>query len=949
MTVIEHQNEVGLPEQGNLVRVRDRFWVVESVIPSRPLPGSTNGTGLEHHHAVRLVPVDDKGSPDPLTVFWELEPGTEIRPQASLPDPADGLDDSETFSAFLDAARWGAVAAADPTAFQSPFRAGIDIKDYQLLPLVKALAMPRVSLLIADDVGLGKTIEAGLIAEELVLRGLARKIMVVCPPSLCGKWQREMRDKFGLAFEVVNREYVSKLRRERGVGVNPFRSHPRLIVSLEWLKLEPQLRRFDEFLPPDPNTYPRAFDLLIVDEAHLIAPAAAGNYAKASMRTQALRKLAPHFEHRLFLTATPHNGYRESFESLMETLDPNRFATGVSVTDRDRDAVMVRRLKSHLRELLDQSQADFPTRRIQAIKVEFGDPEREMFELLDQYAASRRSNAATPAEKAAARFITLLLRKRLLSSPAAFKHTLDRHIETLDRASPQTATVHAVEEASTVLDAEVDDDNALDELEQQALAIAATALPETEIRDQELLARLRARALHFQSPRQILDELQQLADRNWRRPDAKTQTLLDWIAETCFPEGRWNNERVIVFTEYRATLNYLYEMLTRDNPDWPSIRGRVEVFHGGTDQDERDRIIREFNYDPEVTKARVLLATDAASEGIDLHGACHRLVHVEVPFNPNRMEQRNGRVDRHGQKSPHVDIFHFTSPAEEKDSIGYDHAFLLRVAQKVDDIRDDLGTVSSVLAERIEARMLRDGDDSLDLEAVLAARRDKALSDLEKLKRDFEQQLSEVRHRYRDSVNELALSPESVERAVRVGLRISNQPQPIPKVVQRPNGPATVFKIPDLSGTWPETLVGLHDEVADKRLLATFDAQVASGYDNMAYLHLGHPLVARCLRILRAQVWGASVNRTIHRVTIRHGEVDEPIAIGHARIVVNGSDGSTLDEVIEPAAVRVGGRQGRLNVGETQVVVAAVRSNSSPPGYITSRYIEQWSRVRPPP
>lgn len=931
MVGLKQDWRVGIPEQGNLVRVRDRFWVVESVIPSRPLPTSTNGTSSDTHHAVRVVPVDDKGSPDPLTVFWELEPGTEIRPQASLPDLADGLDDSETFSAFLDAVRWGAVAAADPSAFQAPFRAGIDIKDYQLLPLLKALAMPRVSMLIADDVGLGKTIEAGLIAEELVLRGLVRKIMVVCPPSLCGKWQREMRDKFGLAFEVVNREYVAKLRRERGVGTNPFRSHPRLIVSLEWLKLEPQLRRLNEFLPPDPNVYPRAFDLLIVDEAHLIAPAALGNYAKPSLRTQALRKLAPHFEHRLFLTATPHNGYRESFESLMETLDPNRFANGVPVTNQDRDAVMVRRLKSHLRHLLPDSRADFPTRRIHAIEVAFDNAEREMFELLDQYAAARRSHASTPAEKAAARFITLLLKKRLLSSPAAFKHTLDRHIETLDRASSHIATVHAVEEAASVLDAEVDDDDALDELEQQALAVVATAFPDTKTSDQELLARLRSRTLPYSLPRQILDQLKQHADHNWRRPDAKTQSLLDWIAEICFPEGRWNNERVIVFTEYRATLNYLREMLSSLHPNRLFMSDRVEVFHGGTSQDERDRIIREFNYDPKVTKARVLLATDAASEGIDLHGACYRLVHVEVPFNPNRMEQRNGRVDRHGQKSPHVDIFHFTSPAEEKDSIGYDHAFLLRVAQKVDEIRDDLGTVSSVLAERIEARMLRDGDDSLDLESTLAARRDKAQVDLAKLKRDFTEQLSDVQHRYRDSANELNLSPSSVERAVRVGLRISNQPQPIPKVVQRPQGPDTVFKIPDLSGTWPETLVGLHDEVADKRLSATFDAQVASGDDNMAYLHLGHPLVARCLRILRAQVWGASVDRTIHRAAIRYGEVDEPIAIGHARIVVNGSDGSTLDEVIEPAAVRVGGRQGRLNVGETQAALAAARSNSPPP------------------
>ena len=156
MAVAEQQRGVGIPEQGNLVRVRDRFWVVESVIPSRPLPTMDNGGGSMTHNAVRLVPMDDKGSPDPLTVYWELEPGTDIRPQVSLPDPADGLDDNETFSAFLDAARWGAVAAADPTAFQSPFRAGIDIKDYQLLPLVRALAMPRVSLLIADGRGFGQ-------------------------------------------------------------------------------------------------------------------------------------------------------------------------------------------------------------------------------------------------------------------------------------------------------------------------------------------------------------------------------------------------------------------------------------------------------------------------------------------------------------------------------------------------------------------------------------------------------------------------------------------------------------------------------------------------------------------------------------------------------------------------------------------------------------------------
>ena len=376
------------------------------------------------------------------------------------------------------------------------------------------------------------------------------------------------------------------------------------------------------------------------------------------------------------------------------------------------------------------------------------------------------------------------------------------------------------------------------------------------------------------------------------------------------------------------------------------MTGRLEVFHGSLDAEERERIIREFNYNPRKTKVRVLLATDAASEGIDLHRACHRLVHMEVPFNPNRMEQRNGRVDRHGQRSKTVDIFHFASASGTDDALGYDHSFLLRLAEKVDDIRDDLGSVSSVLAERVEARMLRDGDHSLDIDDLVAARRDQARVGLERLRHQFSADIARVREQYNTSVEELDLTPGSVQRAVEVALQIEGQPPLRPSTLERSDGSVPVFEVDDLAGTWGETLIGLHNEVEDFRLPVTFDPQIANGHQDVGYLHVGHPLVARCLRTLRAQVWGAAVDRKINRATVRYADVAEPVVVAHARVVVNGADGTTLDEVIEPAAVRVGGRQGRLNVGETQAAVSSVVAQPVP-DHLRDRYIDQWARVQP--
>jgi len=218
----------GLPEVGQLAVVRKRPFVVIEIVPSALGLG---GGGTSFNHLIKLSSVEDDGLGEELQIIWELEPGTSVQEKSSLPDP-DTFDHPKRLQAFLDAVRWGAVSQADDKALQSPFRSGIEIDEYQLDPVVRALSMPRVNLQIADDVGLGKTVEAGLVIQEMILRHRVRSVLIVCPSSLQVQWKEEMRDKFGLEFRIVDSESVSQLRRKRGIHVNPWTHFPRLITSV---------------------------------------------------------------------------------------------------------------------------------------------------------------------------------------------------------------------------------------------------------------------------------------------------------------------------------------------------------------------------------------------------------------------------------------------------------------------------------------------------------------------------------------------------------------------------------------------------------------------------------------------------------------------------------------------------------------------------------------------
>jgi superfamily II DNA or RNA helicase len=926
---------VHVPEPGQLADVRQRRYVVVEVVqgslPAEPLKAGSVGRAFwqpENQHLVTLSSVEDDALGEELQVIWEIEPGVSVVERNALPAPMS-FDAPQRLDTFLNAVRWGAVSSADIRALQAPFRSGVELEDYQLDPVVRAIQMPRANLLIADDVGLGKTIEAGLVAQELLIRHRARKILIVCPAALQIQWRDQMRDKFGLEFRLVDSELMKNLRRERGLHVNPWTHFPRLITSIDFLKRERPLRLFSEILPPSgESTYPRKFDLLIVDEAHNVAPSGKGHYATDSQRTEALRRLVPHFEHKLFLSATPHNGYSESFTALLELLDNQRFARGVRVNREQLHAVMVRRLKSELPPRWDGTPR-FPRRVLEPLEVTYTPEEREVHRLLQAYTRSRLAQTGDETEQYAAEFVLKLLKKRLFSSPEAFAITLRQHEESLANARRRPAgsfkaTPGILRRQIEQTEEEGDSDEALEEARVAALEAAAPLFHEPSAGERRLLAQMRTWATTART-----------------RPDSKAATLIEWLQGTLKPTGAWSTQRVILFTEYRATQKWLHDLLERAGL---AEAGRLLTLYGGMRSEEREQIKAAFQADPAESDVRILLATDAASEGIDLQNHCHRLVHYEIPWNPNRLEQRNGRIDRHGQRSPEVNIYHFVSSkfrnamvdatlnAGELDD---DLEFLMRAVRKVESIREDLGKVGPVIAEQVEEAML--GHRRV-LETRSAEERGAPIRSLLKLERRLKEQIDRLHEQLQESRRELHLTPEHIQAAVETALELAGQP-PLQHVVLRDaNGEQSAidaFYVPALRGSWAMCKEGLEHPFSHQERPIVFDHQAAQGRDDVVLAHLNHRLVAMSLRLLRAEIWSPDSQRKLARVTARivpDAALDTPAVIAHGRLVLLGGDNQRLhEELIAAGGFLREGRFARMNVGQVQQVCEAARPDAVSP------------------
>ncbi len=850
-----------LPAPGMFVRARHRHWLVEDVTD----PVSPGDSPL-----VRLSCIEDDAQGESADLFWNAElDAAVIADDLWSRIGGDAFDDADTFATYLHTLRWNAVTATDPTLLQAPFRAGIKIDPYQLEPLRKALQLPRVNMFIADDVGLGKTIEAGLIARELLLRRRIDTIVVAAPPGMLIQWQEEMEARFGLSFVILDRDYLARVRRERGYTINAWRTHNRFLVSHRLLIDEAYTADMRAWLSETGDI--RHKSLLIFDECHHAAPATDSRFPIDSRFTRAMRDLAGHFEHRLFLSATPHNGHSNSFSALLELLDPQRFIRRVKVRKGDLDAVMVRRLKEDIREV----QGGFPLRKVEEIPIAGlpnDAPELALARMLSQLRDVReeRLSQANRSAQTAAKLVLSHLQQRLLSSVEAFAHTIRVHRQALERATSQPSPPPRPPSPTLFDPPTADDDETASENEDD--------IRDTAVADATQLAAAGGTSLDAEL--NLVREMEQIADTHRDRSDRRIGWLIDWIEQQMCPNLRtggraWSPTRLLIFTEWEATRRYVERKLRAAIAHTDQAEARIAIYSGEVQsQKRREELKRAFNAPPDDHPLRILIATDAAREGINLQRHCHDLVHFDLPWNPSRLEQRNGRIDRKLQPSPIVTCRYFVFPQRPEDRV------LDALVRKSETIRQQLGSMAQVLETRT-VTMLSGGIRQRDADRL--ANEITTLNDGER-EATIREELEDVRERHqmlRQNIDRLrrqierseatvGLSADKLRQAVSVSLRLSHAPtvQPETEADAVRDRPAT-FRFPAdtptlaADATWAPVLDMLREPrdsgetIPEWRARAkirpvTFD-DTGELADKAVQLHLEHRVVQRLLARFTSQ------------------------------------------------------------------------------------------------
>ena len=775
---------------GDLVRARGREWVVlpetrPDLLKLRPLGGAEDDASL---------------------IYLPLETEQPAAATFDLPDP-EKPGSREAALLLRDALRLKLRAGAGP--FRSFGNLNVEPRAYQLAPLLMALKLDTVRLLIADDVGIGKTIEAGLIARELIDRGEVERLAVLCPPHLCEQWQQELAEKFSIEAEVVRTGTAARLERGLRPDESIFEVHPYTVVSLDYIKSD---RRREDFLRACPH-------FVIVDEAHACVRA---DTAARHQRYRLLRGLAagePR-RHMVFLTATPHSGDDAAFHNLLGLLAPEFAQLAAMPEGEERGKLreklagrFIQRRRGDIAEWNDA--AGFPVRESREATYRLTGDWGRLFDDALAYARAmvERAEGGSKLQQRMSWWAALALLRCVSSSPAAASLALRTRLQAAAGESEREQIADLDRAAGETVMDEADDDSLT---RNESAPAGALETPE----DAPALRRLIARADALRGPAN---------DPKLKLLIVETQRLLA------------DGFKPVVFCRYVATAHYVGGELQRA---LPQKKTHVAVVTGELTSDQREERIEELD-DLESGAAPVLAATDCLSEGINLQSRFDAVIHYDLTWNPTRHEQREGRADRFGQASPAVRALMLYGENNPVDG-----AVLQVILRKASKIRKELGVAvplpadgnkvvdavmkavllrSGGIAEAVEQRKLDFGDVEDEVDEAWRNARDR----MTRTRTIFAQRRlrpDDVLPEWRKAVAVLG-GPDDVARFVRSAAQRLGAP------LDRRNGYCRL-PVKHLPKPLQDRLDGIGFPPSAKLAFAQPAPQGA------AYIHRAHPLVA---------------------------------------------------------------------------------------------------------
>jgi ERCC4-related helicase len=587
---------------GAHIEVRDAVWRVVQV--------NQTSSGKAAWHVVGLSEIVR----DEEAIFLE-----EYEPQVTVLDPRetqlviDATAGHRSSRLYLESK----LRRVPPTTKEPVLgrHAALDVMEFQLQPARLALQQTRPRILIADSVGLGKTLEAGILLSELIRRGRGRRILVATVKSMLTQFQKELWTRFAIPLVRLDSVGLQRIREQIPTNHNPFHYYDKTIISIDTLKQNNQFRAHVE----------RAeWDVIVIDEAHNVAERGSDR----SQRAKIAKILSERSDALILLSATPHDGKAESFASLMNMLDPTAIADPKDYSKEDIEGLFVRRFKKDVQSELGKA---FPERNMRQVHATATPAEEAVFDGLVQLAFS-----AIDQRKHGAMLFKTTLEKGLFSSPAACRQTIGERLKTI-AARKDSGDYEADAEALRELDALVEE-----------------ITPKSFSKYQRLL--------HL------------FGDKK----------EFDWSPKN-------SNDRVVIFSERIETLKFLRENLIKD---LKLKEDQIETLHGdGMSDTEQQAMVERFGQESE--KVRILLASDVASEGLNLHFRCHRLVHFDVPWSLMVFAQRNGRIDRYGQEhSPQI-VYLLTDTKNGK--IRGDMRILELLSERDDQAQKNIGDPSALM------------------------------------------------------------------------------------------------------------------------------------------------------------------------------------------------------------------------------------------------------------